>query len=291
MMIEKVTNDAVAHIKGLADKRGRNAEWAERAVRESVSITEKEAVKNGVADLIAEDISDLLEQLDGREISLGEEKRSLKTLGIEIRRFTMDWRYRVLDKISDPNIAYILMMLGIYGLFFELSNPGSLFPGIVGGIFLLLAFFALQVLPINTTGILLILLAIVLFLLEIKITSYGLLTIGGVTAMILGSLMLFKTPVFRVSLSVIITFVIASAAFFVFAMGMALRTHRSKATTGKKGLMGEKGEALTELNPVGQVAMHGEIWKAESTEKIGKGEKVIVEAVEGLVLKVKKMQD
>ena len=287
VMMEKITNDAVAHIKGLADKRGRNAVWAEQAVRKSVSITEKEAIEQDVIDFIARDLDDLLAQLDGKEVTLDKKKVVLVTENAEVRRSPMSLRFKILDKISDPNIAYILLMLGIYGIFFELSNPGSIFPGVVGGIFLILAFFALQVLAINTAGLLLILLAVIFFLLEIKVPSYGLLTIGGVVSMLLGSLMLFRSPAIKVSLSIIIPAVLVTAVFFIFAMGMALRVRAKKATTGKQGLVGENGITLSSLTPEGQVSVHGEIWKAVGTQTIQKGKKVEVVAVEGLILKVR----
>ena len=287
VMMEKITNDAVAHIKGLADKRGRNAEWAEQAVRKSVSITEKEAIEQDVIDFIARDLDDLLAQLNGKEVNLDNKKVVLVTENAEVRRSPMSLRYKILDKISDPNIAYILLMLGIYGIFFELSNPGSIFPGVVGGIFLILAFFALQVLAINTAGLLLILLAVIFFLLEIKVPSYGLLTIGGVVSMLLGSLMLFQSPAIKVSLGIIIPAVLVTAAFFIFAVGMALRVRAKKATTGKQGLVGENGITLSLLSPEGQVSVHGEVWKAVGTEKIQKGKRVEVVAVEGLILKVR----
>lgn len=289
VMMEKVTNDAVAHIKGLADRHGRNAEWAEDAIRKSVSITEREALDLNVIDLIAEDLIDLLDRIDGRTLSVDGEEVVLETRRIEIRTHEMNWRYRILDKISDPNIAYLLMLAGIIGIFFELQNPGAIFPGVLGGISLILAFFALQVLPINAAGILLILLAVVFFILEINITSYGLLTIGGVVSMTLGSLMLFRTPEIRVSLSIIIPAVLATAAFFVFAIGMGLRAQMKKATTGKKGLVGEKGVVVKALTPEGQVSVHGEIWKAMSDERLKKGDKVVVTEVDGLSIHVKKI--
>ncbi|HHS12155.1 MAG TPA: nodulation protein NfeD [bacterium] len=291
VMTEKVVNDAVAHIRGAAAKRGRNADWAEKAVQQSVSITETEALKLGVADLIAANTDDLLKQLNGRTVELKEGKKSLDTRGKPIMRFPMSWRYRILDKISDPNIAYLLMLAGIMGIFFELQNPGAIFPGALGGISLVLAFFALQVLPINASGILLILLAIVFFILEINIASYGLLTIGGIVSMTLGSLMLFRTPALRVSLAIIIPAVLVTAAFFIFAIGMALRARMSKATTGTQGIIGEKGEIIRACRPEGQVAVHGEIWKAVSEKPLKKGEKVEVVAVEGMVLKVKRLKE
>jgi membrane-bound serine protease (ClpP class) len=289
VMMEKVTNDAVAHIKGLAKKRGRNIEWAEEAVRKSVSITEKEAFEKNVINIIADNIIHLLEQLDGKNIDLLENEKILKTKNVEIRRYPMGWRYQILNKISDPNIAYILMMLGIMGLFFELQNPGGILPGVLGAIFLILAFFALQVLTINAAGLLLILLGILFFILEVNIPSFGILTIGGVVSMLLGSLMLFKSPAMKVSLSVIIPLVIITALFFVLGLSMALRTRLTKATTGKQGLIGEEGVVVNALNPEGQITVHGEVWRAESTDNIKKGEKVKVIDVLGLLLKVKKI--
>ncbi len=289
VMMEKVTNDAVAHIKGLAEARGRNKDWAEEAVRESVNITEKEALEMGVINFIARDIGELLDYLHGKEVRLKDDDVVLSTERAEIRDYPMNWRYKILNKISDPNIAYLLMMAGILGIFFELRSPGSIFPGAIGGISLILAFFALQVLPINAAGILLILLAIVFFILEVHITSFGLLTIGGIVSMTLGSLMLFRSPELRVSLGVIIPVVLTIAVFFIFAIGLGVRAQMKKATTGKKGLVGEIGVALGRLNLEGQVSVHGEVWKAVSSEKIDKGEKVEVIDMEGLSLRVQKV--
>lgn len=292
VMMEKVTNDAVAHMKGLAAQRGRNPAWAELAVRESVNITEKEALELGVVDLVADDLTDLLDRIHGRGVEVADGEAVLDTERAEIRRSPMNWRYRILDKISDPNIAYLLMLAGIIGIFFELQNPGAVFPGALGGISLILAFFALQVLPINAAGILLILLAVVFFILEVNITSYGLLTIGGLVSMTLGSLMLFRTPEIRVSLSILIPAVLGTAAFFVFAMGMALRAQMRKATTGQKGLLGERGTVVRALPPgaEGQVSVHGEIWKAVCAETLKKGEKIEVTDVNGLVVTVKRVE-
>jgi membrane-bound serine protease (ClpP class) len=287
VMMEKITNDAVAHIKGMAKKRGRNQEWAEDAVRKSVNITEEEALSLGVIDFVARDLSDLLSQLDGRRVKLAESEVVLETRNAEIKRFPMSWQYRILDKISNPNIAYILLMLGIYGLFFELSNPGSILPGVLGGIFLILAFFSLQVLSINAAGLLLILLAVLFFILETQIPSYGLLTIGGIGSMVLGSLMLFKSPAMRVSLSILIPAVLATAAFFIFAIGLALKAQTRKATTGNKGLVGEEGVTLSALKPEGQVSVHGEVWKASAEENIPKGVRVEVVEVKGLTIRVR----
>ncbi|HID95227.1 MAG TPA: nodulation protein NfeD [Candidatus Latescibacteria bacterium] len=292
-MAQKITNDAVAYIKTIAEKRGRNADWAEKAVRVSASITEKEALELHVIDLICKDIRGLLDRIDGRKVDLPGGVKVLKTEGAEVRRRGMSWRYRVLDKISDPNIAYILLLLGIYGLFFELANPGAILPGVVGAIFLILAFFAFQTLPINYAGLLLILLAIVLFIAETQITSYGLLSIGGAVAMILGSMMLFNTgvPFLKVSWNIIVPAVAATVAFFLFAVGMGLRAQRRKPATGAEGLVGTTGVALTRIAPEGKVSIHGEIWRARSDEKIKKGEEVVVVGVEHLKLRVSKPKD
>jgi membrane-bound serine protease (ClpP class) len=239
-----------------------------------------------VIDLVADNIDDLLQKLDGMVIRFHGEDRVLSTKNSRIREFPMNWQYKVLDKIADPNIAYILLMLGIYGLFFELSNPGSVLPGVVGGIFLLLAFFALQVLSFNSAGLLLILLSLILFLLEIKITSYGLLTVGGAVSMFLGSLMLFKTPDLRVSLGVILPTLILTVLFFVFVIGLTVRSHRKRVTTGSQGMVNEEGVALSALTPEGQVSVHGEVWKAVAAEPIKKGERIVVLKVRGLVVDV-----
>ncbi len=291
VMAEKVTNWAVAYIRSIAEKRGRNADWAEEAVRKSVSVTEKEAVRKHVVDLVAPSLDSLLRAIDGREVKLPSGTKVLHTRDAEILPLPMTLRDRILYKISHPTVAYILLILGIYGLFFELSNPGAILPGVVGGIFLILAFFALQTLSVNYAGLLLILFALVLFILEVKVTSYGILTIGGIVAMVIGSLMLFDTyevPALRVSLSVVLAAALTTAAFFVFALGMALKAKRTKPTTGREGLIGEQGIALTRLGPEneGQVKLHGEIWKATAPQPVRKGERIRVTAVHGLMLEV-----
>jgi len=294
-LTHKITNDAVAQIKGLAEKRSRNAEWAEKAVREAVSITETEALKLNVINFISPSLDSLLKQIDGREVEVTQGKVTLKTRDVQVVHREMNLRYRILEKISDPNVAYMLLIFGFYGILFELYNPGAIFPGVVGALFLILAFFALSTLPVNYAGLLLILLAIVLFILEIKITSYGLLTIGGILSMILGSLMLIEKtpdnfqPVVSISLSVIISMAIVTALFFLFALGLTFKTHRKKVTTGVEGMVGETGVAQTTISPEGTVKVHGEIWKASSTQPIKKGGKIRVIAVEGLRLMVEKI--
>lgn len=290
-MSEKIVNDTVSYIKTIAKTRGRNVEWGEKAVRKSVSITEEEAAKLNVIDFISPDIQDLLGKIDGKVIKFDGVTRTLLTKGVKPRSLEMSWRYRFLDIISNPSIAYILLMLGIYGIFFELSNPGAILPGVVGGIFLILAFYALQMLPINFAGLALILFAIILFIAEIKVVSHGLLSVAGVISLFLGSLMLIESPTeyMRISLSVIIPAVGVSAGFFIFAVTKAIRARLTKPTTGKEGIIGEIGTVVVSLAPEGKVAIHGEYWKAESDQPIDVGEKIQVISVNNLILKVKKL--
>jgi membrane-bound serine protease (ClpP class) len=289
-MAEKAVNDAAAYIKSIAEKRGRNAEWAEKAVRESVSITEKEALDLKVIDLVAPDIKTLLETIDQKVVETSDGKHTVKTKGINIRYKEMGVRHRILDFISDPNVAYLLMLLGFYGIFFEMTNPGAIFPGVFGAIALILAFYSFQTLPVNYAGLLLIILAIILFLLEIKITSYGVLTIGGIISMIIGSIMLFESPLpfFQLSLKVILPAVILTALFFFLTIRLVIKAQMRKPVTGSEGLVGLEGRAKTDIDKDGLVFVHGEIWKAYSDEPVKAGEKVVVEGVENLKLKVRR---
>ena len=289
-MKAKVENDAAAYIKSIAEKRGRNVKWAEEAVRKSVSVPEKEAVALKIVDLLAEDVPSLLKQIDGREVVTGSGKHVLRTKDAKVKEVSMGMRLKILNALSDPNIAYILMLLGIYGLIFELSNPGAILPGVVGAICLILAFYAFQTLPINYAGLLLLLLGLIMFIAEIKVPSYGLLTVGGIISMILGSLMLMRSdaPFFRISWAVIIPSVATTALFFVFVVGMALRAQRAKPLTGAEGLVGMTAVAQTDLAPHGKVLLQGELWEAVSDEVIKQGENVVVKAVDGLRLVVKR---
>lgn len=290
VMMEKVTNDAIAHIRGLADQRGRNADWAEAAIHENFNITEKEALQENVINFIADDIYDLIEQIDGEIVQLADGETTLQTKNSPVVEKEMSWRYKILDKISNPNIAYLLMVLGGLGLFFELQNPGTILPGIIGAICIILFLFTTQVLSINIAGLLLIILAIVFFVLEVNIPSYGLLTLGGIVSMLLGSLMIFKTPTANVSLGVILPAILATAGFFAFAIGLGIKAQRQKTSTGQKGMIGETGEVLKTINPEGQVSVHGEIWKAIADQKIKKGESVKVIDIAGLTVKVEKVK-
>ncbi len=292
-MTEKVTNDAAAFIRTISEKRHRNVKWAEDAVRKSISITETEALKDNIIDLIANNTKDLLEKINGEEIHTASGSAILNTKNAEIINIDMSFQQKLLSILSDPNIAYILFMLGIYGLLFELYSPGLIFPGVVGVISLLLAFYAMHTLPINYAGLALIIFSVILFVLEIKIVSHGLLTIGGVISLILGSVMLIKTDpafdVLGVSWKIILLFVILTVSFFTIAIGFGIKAQRRKPTTGLEGLINEIGEAITDLEPKGMIKIHGEIWNAESIEEtIPKGNKIIVTGISDLILKIKK---
>ncbi|MDP1758296.1 MAG: nodulation protein NfeD [Thermodesulfovibrionales bacterium] len=293
VMSEKVTNDAAAYIKSLAERTGRNSKWAEDAVRKSVSATEAEALKEKIIDIVSKDLNTLLLTIDGRKVKTVMGEKVLKTANANIVREEMSLRHKILNVITDPNVAYMLMLLGFYGLFFELTNPGSIFPGVMGGICLILAFYAFQTLPVNYAGILLIILAIILFILEIKIISHGVLTIGGVIAMLLGSLMLFESPgpFMKLSLFLILPAVIVTALFFTVVVGLAYRAYKRKPVTGSEGLVGMEGIANTDIaRDSGIVLLHGEIWSAYSDETISKSEKIVVESVSGLKVKVRKQK-
>jgi membrane-bound serine protease (ClpP class) len=288
-MKEKVENDSVAYIKSIAEQRGRNVAWAEDAVRKSVSVTEREALKLKVIDLVAENMPALLKQLDGRTISLPSGLTVLHTADADVREFPMGLRLELLKTLSDPNIAYLLMTIGTIGIMAELYNPGAILPGIVGAISLILAFYSLQSLPVNYAGVLLFLLGVVFFILEATVTSYGLLAIGGVVAMLLGSMMLIKTDVefLQISWSVILPVVALTAAFSLFMVGMGVRAMRRRPATGREEMVGLVGIVQTALTPLGQLAVHGELWEAISDRPLQPGDKAEVIRVEGLRLYVK----
>ena len=284
-MAEKVTNDMVAFVKGIAERRGRNAEWAEKAVRESVSATEKEALEKKVIDIVAEDVDDLIQQIDGMEIT---DKGVLNLAGAARKEINETIRTKILKTISNPNIAYILMMIGMAGIYFELSHPGAIFPGVVGGIAIVLAFFSFQTLPVNYAGVLLIVLAIVFFIMEMKITSFGLLSVAGVVSLFLGSLMLFEGEGSQAGLSwqVLIPTVLVISLFFVTVAGMAFKAQTAKPRTGDRGLFGEIGVVRQKVDLEGKVFVHGELWFARAREPIEEGQKVRVTGVDNLVLEV-----
>jgi membrane-bound serine protease (ClpP class) len=294
IMNEKATNDAAAFIRTISEKRSRNVQWAEDAVRKSISITENEALKLGVIDTIAISMNDLLEKIDGAKISLPSGEKILKTSGAEITEIPMSFKEKILSLLSDPNMAYILLMIGIYGVLFELYNPGSIFPGVAGVISLILSFYSLQALPVNYAGVALIILAVIFFIVEIKVVSHGLLTIGGVISLILGSMMLIETEsaleIAKISWRVILVTVVLTVAFFAFAISFGIKAQRLKPTTGMEGILGETGEVISDLDPDGQVRVHGEIWSAatEDGSVLDKGTIVEVTGVTNLKLTVRK---
>jgi membrane-bound serine protease (ClpP class) len=287
---EKVTNDAAAYIKSIAERRGRNVEWAEKAVRESVSASETEALQSKLIDLIAVDLNDLLKQLNGRRVVTPAGEYVLRTEGAALQHVEMSLRQRLLSMLADPNVAYMLLILGAAGLFFEISTPGVVLPGVIGGISLLLGLYALQLLPVNYAGLALIVLAIILFIAEIKVTSYGALTIGGIMAMILGSLMLFDAPppLPGVSLWVVVPSTLGVAAFFAFLVGAALKTLTQRPYSGREGLLQKGGVALTPIDQKqGKVFVAGERWNARSEEPIEQGVEIEVVQMDGMTLLVK----
>jgi len=285
-MSEKVVNDMASYARGIAKDKGRNAEWVEKAIRESVSITAEEAVRMNVVDLMAKDIDELLSLLDGREITLKDRKVTLNTKDLVKVHYKPGFRDRILKIISDPNIAYILFMIGLAGLYFELSHPGVIFPGVIGAISLILAFYSFQTLPVNYAGLLLIVLAIIFFIAEVKVTSFGLLSLGGLVSLTLGSIMLFDDV--KVSFRLMMPTIIMIGAFFIVISSLAFRAYRAKPVSGKEGLIGSIGLVKETIDPEGLIFVHGEYWRATSTEKIEPGEKVEVAGADGLLLKIKR---
>lgn len=291
-MNEKVTNDSAAYIRSLAELRGRNAYWAELSVKKSVSISAEEAKKLGVIDLIAGSLEALVLAVDGREISVQSGKVILRTKDGKMVAREMDKRQRILAIISDPNVAYMLLMLGLVGLYFELSNPGLILPGVVGGIAMILALYAMHTLPVNYAGLLLILLGIVLFIAEVKIVSYGLLSVGGVVSILLGSLMLIDTedPEMQISRTVLYPTMVIFCLIAAGTIFLAARSARLRPISGVEGLVGEKGVAKSDMSPFGHVFVHGEVWNAECEGSVSAGDTVVVQAVDGLKIKVKKLE-
>jgi membrane-bound serine protease (ClpP class) len=290
-MNEKVMNDFLAFSRSVATERGRNADWVGKAIRESASITAAEAFSTNVIDAVASDLDDLINQVDGYHVQRKGFSKILQVKGLERRTLTPEWQDQILRVIGDPSIAYLLLMIGLAGLYFELSHPGTIFPGVIGGISLVAAAYALQKLPVNYAGFLFILLAVVFFILEIKVTSYGLLSLAGVLSLVVGSLMLFRVPgeIGRLSLSVLVPTVVVISAFFVTVATLAFRAQIRKPTTGKEGLVGAVGETRTDLNPEGKVFVEGELWNAYAEEPIPRGAKVRVMEIEDLKLKVQRI--
>ncbi len=287
-MTRKITNDAVAYIQGLAKMRGRNAEWAEKAVREAASLPADRALKMGVIDVVAKDIPDLLRQIQGRTVNVDGRDQVLQTAGATLEKMDPDWRSRVLAVISDPNVAYILMLVGIYGLIYEFANPGMVLPGVAGAISLMLAMFAFQVMPVNYAGIGLIILGIAFMVGEAVVPSFGALGIGGIIAFVIGSVILLDTnvPGYGISPALIGAVALVSAGFFIFVIGMALKARRRPVVSGREELVGAVGTILEDCQSDCRMRIHGELWNAHSSVPLRKGRQVRVRSIQGLILNV-----
>lgn len=292
-MTRKVVNDAVAYIKGLAELRNRNQDWAEKAVREAASLTAEAALEQKVIDVLASNQQDLLKQIHGRTVSVLGKERVLDTQPLTLTEILPDWRNKILAVITNPNIAYILMMIGIYGLIFEFANPGSIVPGTVGSICLLLALFSFQILPINYAGLALMLLGIALMVAEAFQPSFGVLGLGGVAAFVAGSVMLIdaELPGYGINLGVIAGFTVSTVAFFLMALGMVLRNRQQHIVSGREEMIGATCLALEDFTEQGKVLVHGEHWTARSQQTIKKGERAEVLNMQGLILDIRPLAD
>jgi len=287
----KMVNDAVAYIKALANRHGRNAQWAEQAVREAVSLTSEEALETGVIDLVAADIDDLLQKIDGRTVVMESGKETLATRGLTVIRTDPDWRTRLLMVITDPNVAYILMLLGIYGLIYELANPGFFLPGVAGAICLLLSMYTFHILPINYAGLALMALGISFMIAEAFVPSIGALGIGGVVAFVVGSIILMDEEGMSISLPLIIGTALLSAGFFLWLMGRIYTLSKKKVRTGAEEMVGSIGEAMEDFTGEGRIWVHGESWRALVPTPVQKGQKVRVISQDGLQLNVEILQE
>ena len=285
-MSRKIENDAAAYARSIAALRGRSEEWVEKAVRKSESITADEALKLNVIDFVAPDVEKLLAAIDQKEVNLASGKKKISTKNAVINNKKMGTRQGILSAISDPNISYILLLIGLAGLYFELSTPGAILPGVIGGISLLLAFFGFSTLPVNYTGILLIIFGVILFIAEIKVMSHGILTVGGVISLVMGSLLIFDTqePALRISLQVLVPAILVASGFFIVVIWLAVKAQMRKHYTGTEAMVGEETEALTDIADEGKVFTRGEYWSAKSEKPIKKGARVRVVKVEGLSL-------
>jgi membrane-bound serine protease (ClpP class) len=285
----KAMNDAAAFIETLARERGRNAAWDVRAVREAIAASETEAVTDSVVDFVAGTQAEVLAKADGRAWRRGELVRTLHLRGLEVMRLDADFRQRLLGHIVDPNVAYILMMLGFYGLIFELQNPGAILPGVVGGICLVLAFFALSTLPVNAAGVALVLLGLAFLLAEIKVASGGMLAVGGTISLALGTLLLFRSGTVQVSMPLVIAGTGLTAGFFLWVIGAGLRAGRRKVTTGAEGMVGRRGVVVERIVDSGQVRIGDELWSATATAVLDVGTPIEVVSVSGLQLSVRQL--
>ena len=285
-MMRKVTNDASAYIRGLAQLRGRNAEWAEKAVREAVSLSAAEAKKIKVIDLVAADVPALLVALEGKTTEAGGAKRTLTLQGADVVAIEPDWRTKVLAVITNPSVAYLMILVGIYALIFEFSNPGLILPGVVGAICILIAMYAFQLLPVNYAGLALLLLGIAFMVAEVWVATHGALAIGGLVAFVIGSIMLLDTdvPQFEIPYSLIAGVTLASAAFVFMVIGMVVRSRLRPVVSGRESLLGARGEALEDIQGEGWARVQGERWRVRAQEPLRAGERLRITAVHGLVL-------
>jgi len=292
-MSKKMINDAVAYIRSLAEMRGRNADWAEQAVREAASLSAEQALEQGVIDIVADNIPDLLTRMDGMVVKVNNQDQTLQTSELMTEKLDPDWRNKLLAVITNPNIAYILILLGIYGLFFELANPGFVLPGVIGGISLLLALYSLQVLPVNYAGLGLLLLGIAFMVGEVFMPSFGALGIGGVVAFVIGSIILFDVDGgnLAVSLPLIIMVSGISAAFFLIVIRSAFQAHRKQVVSGAEGMLGSIGDVIEDFESRGFIHVHGENWQAESGMPVKQGDKVRVKEISGLLLKIEPVKE
>ncbi len=287
-MADKLVNDAAAYIRSLAQMRGRNADWAERAVREAASLSAAEALEEGVVDLVAADLGDLLMQIDGRAVTVLGERRQLDTAGLEVRSVEPDWRTRLLAIITNPNVAYILMLIGIYGIILEFYSPGLLLPGVTGAISLLLALYAFHVLPINYAGLALLLLGVALMVSEAFVPSFGVLGLGGAAAFVIGSVMLLDTdvPGYGISWKLIGSIAVVSSAVFLAVILLLMRARRRAVVSGPEEMIGSTGRVVEWSGHEGRVRVHGEVWRARAAKPLKAGGRVRVSSIENLTLLV-----
>lgn len=292
-MTKKIMNDSIAYIRSLAEMRGRNAEWAEQAVREAASLSSEQALLQGVIDLVATDVDDLLQKANGREVNMIGHTQTLDTSNLIVEMIEPDWRNELLSVITDPNIAYILILLGIYGLFFEFMNPGYVLPGVIGAICLLLALYALQVLPVNYAGLALILLGILFMVAEIFAPSFGALGIGGVIAFVFGSVILFdiEGSAIQVAVPLIVAISLVTAGFFLVVVRMVFAAHRKPVVSGAEEMLGSIGEVLEDFDQRGPVRIHGEIWQGSTHTPLHRGHRVRVKAIDGLILIIEPVEE
>jgi membrane-bound serine protease (ClpP class) len=292
-MTKKIVNDAAAYIRSMAEMRGRNADWAELAVREAASLTSEEALSQDVIDIVATDTTDLLTKVDGWLVNINGQDVTLDTSGLEIETIEPDWRNELLSVITNPNVAYILMLLAVYGLFFEMANPGFVLPGVIGGICLLLALYALQVLPINYAGLSLMMLGIVFMIAELFAPSFGALGFGGIIAFVIGSVILFDTEgsEIQVAIPIIIAVTILSSTFFLIVLRMVLAAHRKPVVSGVDEMLGSIGQVLEDFEETGRIHIHGETWQVQSKSPLRRGDQVKVIAIDGLILNVESVKE